>query len=55
VAALAEGRPKARFPGWLLEELCPRQVNFVKRQDFLRFLKDQPDTCFKAAEQLSDK
>jgi CRP/FNR family transcriptional regulator, cyclic AMP receptor protein len=37
------------------ETIDPCQVNFVKREDFLRFLKNQPDACFKVAEQLSDK
>ena len=37
------------------ETMDPCQVNFVKREDFLRFLKNQPDACFKVAEQLSDK
>ena len=37
------------------ETIDPCQVNFVKREDFLRFLKDHPDACFKVAEQLSDK
>jgi CRP/FNR family transcriptional regulator, cyclic AMP receptor protein len=31
------------------------QVNFVKRDDFLRFLKDDVEVCFKVAEQLSEK
>jgi CRP/FNR family transcriptional regulator, cyclic AMP receptor protein len=30
-------------------------VNFVKREDFLRFLKDDVEACFKVAEQLSEK
>src|SRR6202162_1965373 len=33
----------------------PCQVNFVKRDDFLRFLKEDVDACFKVAEQLSEK
>jgi CRP/FNR family cyclic AMP-dependent transcriptional regulator len=33
----------------------PCQVNFVKRDDFLRFLKDDVEVCFKVAEQLSEK
>jgi CRP/FNR family transcriptional regulator len=37
------------------ETVDPCQVNFVKRDDFLRFLKEQPDACFKVAEQLSEK
>jgi CRP/FNR family transcriptional regulator, cyclic AMP receptor protein len=31
------------------------QVNFVKRDDFLRFLKLHVEVCFRAAEQLSKK
>jgi CRP/FNR family transcriptional regulator len=31
------------------------QVNFVKRDDFLRFLKLHAEACYKAAEQLSKK
>jgi CRP/FNR family transcriptional regulator len=37
------------------ETLDPCQVNFVKREDFLRFLRDHADACFRVAEQLSDK
>jgi CRP/FNR family transcriptional regulator, cyclic AMP receptor protein len=37
------------------ETIDPCQVNFVKREDFLRFLKDHSDACFKVAEQLSEK
>jgi len=37
------------------ETIDPCQVNFVKRDDFLRFLRDQPEACFKVAEQLSEK
>jgi CRP/FNR family transcriptional regulator, cyclic AMP receptor protein len=33
----------------------PCQINFVKREDFLRFLKNDADVCFKVAEQLSEK
>ncbi len=33
----------------------PCQVNFVKREDFLRFLKNDVQVCFKVAEQLSEK
>ena len=31
------------------------QVNFVKRDHLLRFLKEHNDACFKVAEQLSEK
>jgi CRP/FNR family transcriptional regulator, cyclic AMP receptor protein len=37
------------------ETIDPCQINFVKRDDFLRFLKDDVDICFKVAEQLSEK
>ena len=37
------------------ETVDPCQVNFVKRDDFLRFLKKYSDACFKVAEQLSEK
>jgi CRP/FNR family cyclic AMP-dependent transcriptional regulator len=37
------------------ETIDPCQVTFVKREDFLRFLKENSDACFKAAEQLSNK
>lgn len=37
------------------ETLDPCQVNFVKRDDFLQFLKDDVEACFKVAEQLSEK
>jgi CRP/FNR family cyclic AMP-dependent transcriptional regulator len=37
------------------QTLDPCQVNFVKREDFLRFMKENSDACFKVAEQLSVK
>jgi CRP/FNR family transcriptional regulator, cyclic AMP receptor protein len=37
------------------ETIDPCQVNFVKREDFLHFLKDNGDACFKVAEQLAEK
>ena len=37
------------------ETLDPCQVNFIKREDFLRFLRDHSEACFKVAEQLSEK
>ena len=37
------------------ETMEPCQVNFVKRENFLRFLKENSDACFKVAEQLSAK
>ena len=35
--------------------LDPCQVNFIKRDDFLRFLKDDVQVCLRVAEQLSEK
>jgi CRP/FNR family transcriptional regulator len=37
------------------ETMGPCQVNFVKREDFLRFLKENSDACMRVAEQLSVK
>jgi CRP/FNR family cyclic AMP-dependent transcriptional regulator len=37
------------------ETIDPSQVNFIKRDDFLRFLKDDVEACFKVAEQLGEK
>jgi CRP/FNR family cyclic AMP-dependent transcriptional regulator len=37
------------------ETLDPCQVNFVKRDDFLRFLKEDVEACFRVAEQLGEK
>jgi len=37
------------------ETMDPCQVNFVKREDFLRFLREHGDACFRVAEQLSEK
>jgi CRP/FNR family transcriptional regulator len=37
------------------ETIDPCQINFVKREDFLKFLKDDVDVCFKVAEQLGEK
>jgi CRP/FNR family transcriptional regulator, cyclic AMP receptor protein len=37
------------------ETMGPCQVNFVERDDFLRFPKEHPDTCFRVIEQLSEK
>lgn len=36
-----------------VEALEPVQVKFVKREDFLRFVKDHADACFRASRQLS--
>jgi CRP/FNR family transcriptional regulator, cyclic AMP receptor protein len=37
------------------ETIDPCQVNIVKRDDFLLFIKDYADACRKVAEHLSDK
>ena len=37
------------------ETVDPCQVNFLKREDFLRFLKEHGDACIRVAEQLSDQ
>lgn len=37
------------------ETIDPCQINFVKRDDFLRFLKEHSEACLRVAEQLSDK
>lgn len=37
------------------ETVDPCQVNFVKRENFVRFLKEHAEACFKVAQQLSEK
>jgi CRP/FNR family cyclic AMP-dependent transcriptional regulator len=37
------------------ETIDPCQINFVKREDFMRFLRDHSEACLRVAEQLSDK
>jgi CRP/FNR family cyclic AMP-dependent transcriptional regulator len=37
------------------ETIEPGQVNFVRREDFLRFLATDPDVCMQTARQLSEK
>src|SRR5580704_6972203 len=37
------------------ETVDPCQVYFVKREDFLRFLKEHSEACLRVAEQLSEK
>lgn len=51
LSATVSGRPY-EFTAETVE-LC--QVSFVKRADFIRFLKDRADACFKASEHLSLK
>jgi hypothetical protein len=36
-----------------VETMQPCQLNFVNREDFLRFLKDHSDACLQAAQQIS--
>jgi CRP/FNR family transcriptional regulator, cyclic AMP receptor protein len=51
LSAIVSGKPYE----FTAETMGPCQVNFVKREDFLRFMKENSDACFKAAEQLSLK
>jgi CRP/FNR family transcriptional regulator, cyclic AMP receptor protein len=51
LSATISGKPYALTA----ESLEPCQVNFVKREDFLRFLREHNDACFRAAQELSDK
>ncbi len=37
------------------ETMEPTQVSFIKRDDFLRFLRENTDACFRAAQDLSDR
>ncbi|MGH9601064.1 MAG: Crp/Fnr family transcriptional regulator [Terriglobales bacterium] len=37
------------------ETMEPCQVSFVRRDDFLRFLRENTDACFRAAQTLSDR
>lgn len=37
------------------ETLEPSQINFIKKDDFVRFLKANGDACFRAARQLSEE
>lgn len=37
------------------ETIDPCQINFVKREDFLRFVKENNEACFRVGEQLSEK
>jgi len=37
------------------ETIEPAQLNFIKREDFLRFLTTHPEACMHAAQQLSEK
>lgn len=37
------------------ETVEPCQVNFLKREDFLRFLREHNDACLHAIQELSDK
>lgn len=37
------------------ETLEPSQINFVRREDFMRFLNTHPEACLHTAQQLSEK
>lgn len=37
------------------ETIEPSQLNFIKREDFLKFLNSHPEACMHAAQQLSEK
>ena len=37
------------------ETLEPSQITFVKREDFIRLLREHNDVCFRVAQKLSDK
>jgi CRP/FNR family transcriptional regulator, cyclic AMP receptor protein len=37
------------------ETIEPSQLNFIKREDFLRFLNTYPEACMHTAQQLSEK
>jgi CRP/FNR family transcriptional regulator, cyclic AMP receptor protein len=37
------------------ETLNPCQISFVKRDDFVQFMKDHRDVCLRVAEELSNK
>ena len=37
------------------ETVEPCQITFVKREDFLRFLKENEDACLRVAEQMGEK
>jgi CRP/FNR family transcriptional regulator len=51
LSATVSGKPY----GLTAETMGPCQVNFVKRDDFMRFLKEFPQACFKVMEKLNEK
>jgi CRP/FNR family transcriptional regulator, cyclic AMP receptor protein len=51
LSAAVSGKPYQ----FTAETVEPSQLKFVKREDFIRFLKDNADACFKVTEQLSLK
>ena len=51
LAAAVSGKPY-EMPA---ETIDPRQVKFVKCDDFLQFIKDDAEACLKVAEQLSEQ
>ena len=50
LSATLSGRPYEATA----ETLCTSQVNFIKRDDFLRFLIDYGEVCLRVAHQVSD-
>ena len=51
LSATVSGQPY----GLTAETMEPCQANFVKRDDFLRFLKEFPQACLKVVEKLNEK
>lgn len=51
LSATVSGQPY----GLTAETMGPCQVNFVKRDDFIRLLREFPQACFKAIEKLNQK
>src|ERR1700758_5323094 len=51
LSATISGKPYALTA----ESLEPCQVSFVKRENFLRFLREHNDVCFRATQELSGK
>ncbi|HLG14452.1 MAG TPA: Crp/Fnr family transcriptional regulator [Blastocatellia bacterium] len=50
LSATLSGRPYEATA----ETLCQSQVNFIKRDDFLRFLANYPEVCLRVAHQVSN-
>jgi len=49
LSATISGKPY----GVTAETMQPCQINYVRRDDFMLFLKEHPETCFRVIEQLS--